>query len=86
MTVTMTKTEIREKVIELLAGIAPEFDYDDLEPDEDVRDALEIDSFDFLNFLIAVESEMGVSTPEADYGKLVTMDDIVAYIAAKMLR
>ena len=50
-------------------------------PDEDVREALDIDSFDFLNFLIGLNEALGVEIPEADYGKLVSLNDITTYLA-----
>jgi acyl carrier protein len=49
-----------------LATIAPEADLDEVAPDEDFADALDLDSMDFLNFLIAVSKSTGVEIPEAD--------------------
>jgi acyl carrier protein len=50
-----------------LATIAPEADLDDVAPDEDLAEALDLDSMDFLNFLIAVSKATGVEIPESDY-------------------
>jgi acyl carrier protein len=52
-------------------------------PNENIRRALDIDSFDFLNFLIILHEKLGVDIPEADYGKLNTLDEMVAYLAAR---
>jgi acyl carrier protein len=49
-----------------LATIAPEADLDDVAPDEDLADALDLDSMDFLNFLIAISKSTGVEIPESD--------------------
>ena len=49
-----------------LATIAPEADLDDVAPDEDLADALDLDSMDFLNFLIALSKSTGVEIPESD--------------------
>jgi acyl carrier protein len=49
-----------------LATIAPEADFADVAPDEDFADALDLDSMDFLNFLIAVSKATGVEIPESD--------------------
>jgi acyl carrier protein len=49
-----------------LATIAPEADLDDVAPDEDLSDALDLDSMDFLNFLIAIGKSTGVEIPESD--------------------
>jgi acyl carrier protein len=50
-----------------LATIAPEADLDDLEPDDDLQEVLDLDSMDFLNFLIALAQSTGVEIPESDY-------------------
>jgi acyl carrier protein len=50
-----------------LAAIAPEADLDELEPGDDLQEALDLDSMDFLNFLIAVAQSTGVEIPESDY-------------------
>ncbi|MEZ4513998.1 MAG: phosphopantetheine-binding protein [Chloroflexota bacterium] len=80
----MNKTEIRGMLLEALAMIAPEANFATLAPDVNVREALDIDSFDFLNFLIEVDRMLGVETPEADYGKLNSLDEMVAYFGARV--
>jgi acyl carrier protein len=80
----MSEEQILAALIMILEEVAPEADFVEIEPDEDIREALDIDSFDFLNVLIALNDETGVEIPEADYGKLVSLDNIVKYVAAKM--
>jgi acyl carrier protein len=82
----MDEAQIKETLLAILEGVAPEADFDEIGPDEDVRDALDIDSFDFLNVLIALNEETGVEIPEADYGQLVSINDIVNYVLARMER
>ena len=81
----MSTTDIRSTVVRLLGEIAPEADPARLEPDIDIRDQLDLDSMDFLNLVIAVEQELGVGIPEADYARLATLDDLVAYIAERLV-
>lgn len=80
----MTGTEIREVIFKALKRIAPESQPETLGPDQDVRHTLDIDSYDFLMFLISLDESLGVEIPEADYGKLVSLNDIVDYLAARM--
>jgi acyl carrier protein len=47
------------------------------------RDQLDIDSMDFLNFVIAVHEALHVEIPEADYPKLATLNGCVEYLAAR---
>jgi acyl carrier protein len=79
----MTETEVQQAVFEALRKIAPEADPRQLRPGENLRDALDIDSFDFLNLLIGLHQRLGVEIPEADYGRLKTLSDLVHYLAAK---
>lgn len=73
----MTKEEIRSTVLRILGEIAPEADLNNLKPDVSFRDQLDIDSMDFLNFVIALDEELHVSIPESDYAKLSSLDSSV---------
>jgi len=77
----MTDVEIRAAVIEELGNIAPETDAATIDPDDDLREALDIDSLDFLNFLAALHKRLGVNVPESDYVKLLTVNGAAAYLA-----
>lgn len=80
----MTKDQIRAAVLRNLSAIAPEADLDALDPRRDLRDQLDIDSVDFMNFVVALHQDLGVDVPEADYSKLASLDGCVAYLAGKM--
>lgn len=80
MTAVAMDTRINDIIFRLLGRIAPEADFETLDPYEDLREALDIDSFDFLNFLIGLNEIFGVEIPEADYGQLVTLADINHYL------
>jgi acyl carrier protein len=76
----MSNDEIRVRVIKTLSGIVPELDPRSLKPAVSLREQLDVDSMDFLNFLIALHQEFGVDVPEADAGKLGTIDACVDYL------
>jgi acyl carrier protein len=78
----VTRDEIRNVVIRKLTAVAPEVDPSTLDPAEDLRDQVDLDSMDFLNLVIALSEELGVEVPESDYPKLATLDGMVAYVAA----
>ena len=69
----------RTLVVELLADIAPEADLGDVDDNEDLRPALDIDSMDFLNLIIALHERTGIDIPEADYPRLFTLVGIADY-------
>lgn len=77
----MSEDEIRDRVIKTLSGIVPELDPATLKPAVSLRDQLDVDSMDFLNFLIALHQEFGVDVPESDAGKLGSIDACVDYLA-----
>jgi acyl carrier protein len=79
----MTEPEIKAAIFTALRKVAPESDPETLAPKENVRAVLDIDSYDFLNFLIGLSETVGVEVPEADYGKLVSLDDMTAYLSAR---
>ncbi len=74
----------RTAVIASLALIAPEADFDNLPPDADLRDELDLDSMDFLNFVIGIHDRTGIEVPERDYPKLLTLDACVRYLDAAL--
>lgn len=79
----MSDTIDKSMICEVLGGIAPEADFSTLAGDEDLREALDLDSMDFLNFVIALHERTGVDIPEADYPKLRTLDGAVTYLAPR---
>ena len=80
----MNETEIKTRVIAIIKSIAPEVEEGDLRADRPLRDQIDLDSMDWLNVLVAVNEKLHVDIPEADYGKLVTLDNLVAYLRAKL--
>jgi acyl carrier protein len=79
----MTTEELRDTVLRMLGEIAPEVDLAAVRGDVDLRDQLDLDSMDLLNFVIAVDQEVGVDIPESDYGRFSTLDGFVEYLAGR---
>jgi len=80
----MSNVDIRQAVNEELNNIAPEVDMASVDPAADLREVMDIDSMDFLNFITAIHHRLGIDIPEIDYPKLVTLAGIVAYLEAKL--
>ena len=74
----MNKDEIREKVLIILGEIAPEADLTTIDADVSFRDQLDLDSMDYLNFVIALDDEFGAEIPETDYTNFMTLNGCVA--------
>jgi acyl carrier protein len=82
----MTRDELRDAVLKLLGRIAPEMDPAAIDPAVPLREQLDIDSMDFLNFMIALHKETGADIPEKDYAKLASLNGCVDYLAATATR
>jgi acyl carrier protein len=76
----MTDLELTAMIRDVLGGIAPEADFAALKDDDDLRETLDLDSMDFLNFVIALHERTGIDIPEADYPQLFTLAGAVAYL------
>lgn len=77
----MTDQDIRQAVVRCLTAVAPEATPDQIKPSVNIRQQLDIDSIDLLKFLVSLHKEFSIDIPERDYGKLMTVNDIVSYIA-----
>ncbi len=80
----MNDEDIRSSVLDLLHKVAPETDPTTLDPRADIRDALDIDSMDFLRFVVSVHDALHVDIPEADYPKVRTLEGFLGYLHTKL--
>jgi acyl carrier protein len=71
---------VRQAVLATLHRMAPEVAPGDLDPAAPLRDQVDLGSMDWTNLLAALEESLGVDIPEARRAKLVTLDDLVAYL------
>ena len=81
----MNESEIRAVAIATLQSIAPEVEAESLRGDRPLRNQVDLDSMDWLNFLLGLHEKLRVEIPEADYARLVTLDDVVRYLQAKLV-
>ena len=80
----MNRDELRNAILETLTGIAPEIDAAALAPAKPLRDQVDLDSADWLNFLVALHARLGIDIPDADVAKLTTLERLVDYCAQKL--
>ncbi|MDP3251701.1 MAG: phosphopantetheine-binding protein [Hydrogenophaga sp.] len=77
---------LRQAVASALGGIAPEADIDQINPTASLREQLDLDSFDFLKLLIALQESVGVEIPEAAYGEVDSLQRLVEYLLRSQSR
>jgi acyl carrier protein len=82
----MNEEDINKTLLSILGDIAPEADLSALSPTRSIRDQVDIDSMDYLNFLIAIEATLKVDVPERDYGRMSSMKEAVSYLAERLVQ
>jgi acyl carrier protein len=80
----MNATEIRTVVLKVLGEIAPEAVHLAIDEAAPLREQLDLDSMDFLNFMIGLHDKLHVDIPETDYPKVQTLDDLIAYLSSRL--
>lgn len=78
------REQLKTVALNVLRGIAPEVDPGDIAPGTPLRQQVDLDSMDWLNFLIGLHQRLGVDIPEADYARLVTLDNVLDYLQARL--
>jgi acyl carrier protein len=78
------RAALSEATLTILRSIAPEVEPGEIEPARPLRHQVDLDSMDWLNFLVGLHERLGVNIPEADYAGLVTLNDVLDYLAARL--
>ena len=80
----MTREELRQAVLAVLRDVAPEAELSRLAPDTPIRDQLDVDSIDFMRFLIGINEKLHVDVPEADYPKVASLNGLLRYLGDRL--
>ena len=80
----MTREEVRQVVLRALRDVAPEVELTGLKPQTRLREELDLDSMDFLNFAIALHEALGIEISETDYPRMATLDGCIDYLATRL--
>ena len=80
----MNREELRSAILDALTGIAPEIDAAALAPAKPLRDQVDLDSADWLNFLLALHARLGIDIPDVDAARLTTLETVIDYCERKL--
>ncbi len=80
----MTKEQIKDTILKIIAQIIPDEDLSNLKGDIPIREQVELDSMDFLDIIMELRKRYGIEVPEDDYTQLATLDGSVAYLEPRM--
>ena len=76
----MTPDAIKELILEIIADIDEDADFEELEPDKPLRDQLDLDSMDFLDIVMELRKRYQLQIPENDYPQLATLNSCADYL------
>jgi acyl carrier protein len=79
----VNRTEALEIVKDALARIVPDADFSRLGPDAKFRDALELDSLDFLGFVETLIERTALAIDEDDYPALTTLSSSADFLVTR---
>ena len=77
------KEELKAVIFKLVLDIAPEADLQSLDPSDNLREELDLDSMDFMNLVEAINKELSVNIPETDYAKVDSLACMLSYIEGR---
>ena len=73
----------RAVIADVLAGVAPDADLGDVDPNGNLQQLLDLDSMDFLALIEGIAGRLGLDIPEADYDQLATLASATDYLARR---
>lgn len=77
------KHRLKTLISRIVLDIAPEADIESLDPNEDIKEELDLDSIDFMRLLESLTLETGIVISESDYEKVNTLQSMIEYIESK---
>jgi acyl carrier protein len=79
----MSTTDLATVVLDALCAVAPDVSPAAIDREAPLREQVELDSMDFLNFVAALYEATGVDVPEGDYEQLDSVASVVRYLTAR---
>ncbi|HPB75691.1 MAG TPA: acyl carrier protein [Chromatiaceae bacterium] len=76
----LANAKLTELIMMGLAAIAPEADLSHLDPARAFRDQIELDSVDFLNFVLTLEKRLERPIPAVHYPRLSSLQGCLEYL------
>ena len=80
----MTRDEISDVIIEIILDIDEDAQTEGLNPDEPLRDQIDLDSMDFLDIVMELRKRYKLQIPEEEYPELASLTSCVNYLEPKL--
>ncbi len=76
----MTRENIKNLILDIIADIDEDAEFEALKADQPLRDQLDLDSMDFLDIVMELRKRHQVQIPEDDYPQLATLTSCINYL------
>ncbi|WP_310600143.1 acyl carrier protein [Desulfobulbus sp.] len=80
----MSRDEIKDVLLEIIADIDEEADFASLDAGAPLRDQLDLDSMDFLDIVMELRKRYKLQIPEDEYPQLATLTSCIDYLEPKL--
>lgn len=80
----MDSREVLEKINQILIEEF-EIDEDVIEADNNLKESLNLDSLDYVDLVVLIESNFGVKLVEADFAEVITFQNFYDLIKSKII-
>lgn len=78
----MNTDQAKAIVFKVLGDIAPEVDPSTVDHSVDLTEQLDLDSMDYLNWMLAINKETGIEIPQRDVSRFITIDGAADYLVS----
>lgn len=79
-TKTLTTSDAVEVIYDVLTEIAPEVDPSEIDMSVDLTEQLDLDSMDYLHWLVGINARTGIEIPDRDASHFMTIDGAAKYL------
>lgn len=79
-TKTLTTSDAVEVIYGVLSEIAPEVDASEIDMAVDLTEQLDLDSMDYLHWLVGINARTGIEIPDRDASHFMTIDGAARYL------
>lgn len=80
----MNTAELRAMIVEEIGNVAPEVDAACVNDSADLREALDLDSMDIFNVVVALSQRLSIDIPDADVPRLTTLGGAITYLTERL--
>lgn len=86
ITKTLTTSDAVEVIYDVLSEIAPEVDPSEIDTAVDLTDQLDLDSMDYLHWMVGINARTGIEIPDRDASHFMTIDGAARYLVEASTR